>query len=97
MTLQELFDTLLDTRQVQVVLSKDQAESLRVQLVKKWNKYKLDMDAVGFLADDLQRCSLCRRTSATADGTYTFSLEPKKRSLTQYEVLLPDQEPIVTT
>ena len=88
MILQDLFDELLSTRSVQVVLaSPAAAETLRVTLSKKWNKYKEDMDSLGFLADDLVLCSLGRRMPTTPGGPYTFTLAPRLRNLTNYEVV----------
>lgn len=89
MTLQDLFDELLDKRTFTVRLgSRQQAESLRVQLVVKWGKYKVSMDACGFLAEDLQDCSMCMTTGKGEQaGTYTFLLQPKRRSVVSYELV----------
>jgi len=86
MTLQDIFDTLVLERRVTVQLDKSKAESLRVQLVKKWSKYKIDLDSLGFLEDDLAACSLCRRTLSNSQG-YEFLLEPRLKQTINYEVL----------
>ena len=91
MTLSDLFDTLLVDRSIVLELEKSHAESLRVQLSKKWSKYKTDMDACGFLSTELAACSMMRRAGDTA-GLYEFVLEPNKRSTIQYTVL-PAPEP----
>lgn len=95
MTLQELFDTLLVERSVEVHLSKQQAESLRVQLVRKWNQYKVMMDSCGFLSTDLASCSLGRRAPATPDSPYTFVLAPRQRSAVEYTVVTTTTTPLV--
>lgn len=87
MILQELFDTLLKTREVQVVLSKQDSENLRIALVKKWNKYKVEMDSLGFLADDLATCSVSRRAPTSDSLTYCYLLVPKRNQPNQYEIL----------
>lgn len=87
MTLQELFDTLLIERSVEVQLSKQQAESLRVQLVRKWNQYKAMMDGCGFLGEELASCSLGRRSPTTPDGHYTFVLAPRQRTVVEYTIV----------
>lgn len=88
MTLSDLFDQLLTDRSVTVELDKQTAESLRVQLSKKWSKYKVEMDACGFLSDDLAACSLMRRRGET-EGSYEFVLAPKQRSAVSYTILAP--------
>lgn len=87
MTLQEVFDQLILERKVIVQLDKQQAESLRVLLVKKWGKYKRELDALGFLSDDLVNCSLCRKSPTEEESGYTFLLREYTRSKTEYTVL----------
>ena len=91
MQLQEMFDELLIERSIKVYISKQQAESLRTQLAKKWKKYKDSMDACGFLSDDLSACSLLRRAPAAKDGSepYEFLLAPHNKSSIEYQVLVP--------
>lgn len=89
MTLQEVFDQLILERKVTVQLDKQQAESLRVLLVKKWAKYKRELDALGFLSDDLVNCSLCRELPSVEEPGYTFKLQEYTRSKTEYTVLVP--------
>lgn len=87
MQLQDMFDKLLVERQVTVAVSKVEAENLRIQLAKKWSKYKIDMDSVGFLSQELGACSLCRRGPDETTGAYKFLLAPKLRRPTEYNVL----------
>lgn len=49
MTPQELFNTLVEKKQITVPYTGELAESLRVQLVKKFSWHKNYMDKVGFL------------------------------------------------
>lgn len=84
MTLQDIFDTLVLERRVTVQLDKSKAESLRIQLSKKWSKYKTDLDSLGFLEDDLAACSLCRKK--VEDG-YEFLLEPRQKNLIEYTLI----------
>ena len=97
MQLQEMFDELLIERSIKVYISKQQAESLRTQLAKKWKKYKDSMDACGFLSDDLAACSLGRRSPATDDGSepYEFLLAPRSKSSIEYQVLVPQLVDVV--
>lgn len=88
MTLQELFDELLDTRSVTLQLGTvKQVESLRVQLTIKWNKYKDDLSACGFLSEELEACSLCKTSSRSEPGKVTFLLQPKRRTAISYEII----------
>lgn len=91
MTLQDLFDTLLLERKALVQIDKSGAESLRIQLVKKWNKYKVELDALGFLAADLQDCSICRRNPETEGGPYQFFLMPRRKHKVEYTIVTPEQ------
>lgn len=90
MTLQDLFDQLILERTVVVQVDKKQAESLRVQLVKKWGKYKRELDALGFLSDDLANCSLCRTPPTETEPGYTFSLAEFARPRIEYTVLVSE-------
>lgn len=86
MTLQDLFDQLLTERVVLLALSKQESESLRVQLAKKWSLYKSTLDSCGFLSEELAACSLMRRPGET-DGTYEYLLAPRQRQLREYTIL----------
>lgn len=77
MTLQEIFDRLL-TEPVTVTLSRNQAESMRVMLSKKFSKYKEFMNDMGYL--DASMASSALRLVYDADkGSAIFSLVAKKR------------------
>ena len=97
MQLQELFDELLTERQVGVRLdSRAASESLRVQLSKKWAVYKKLMDSCGFLSDDLAACSLGRRLPLDSESNlYTYTLAPRVRSVTSYQVVTELPEPVI--
>jgi len=98
MTLQELFDKLLDDRAVNVACDFRTAENLRARLCRKWSKYKTDMDAVGFLSEELAACSMGMRVVMGADGeklpdAYTFTLAPRLKTTFEYKILtLPEQQ-----
>jgi hypothetical protein len=91
MTLQDLFDQLLTDREAVVVMERAASENLRVQLAKKWSKYKRDLDELGFLSEDLAACSLQRRQGET-DMIWVFKLAPKTTQTISYQVLPPTSE-----
>lgn len=87
MTIQDIFDTLLRDRKVRLVLNRSQADSVRVQLAKKWKKYKTELDSIGYLAADLANCSV-KRTPPTAEDTcWVFTLEERQQALLEYTIL----------
>lgn len=84
MNLQELFDLLLEKRQLTVPGSKEQLESLRVMLGRKLKAYKENLDKYGFLSEELAACVLSRKSG---DGEMTFVLAPKRKFAVTYEIV----------
>lgn len=89
MSLQELFDLLLEERQITVPGSKSELESLRVQLAKKWKQYRDSLDSCGFLSDELATCGISRKSG---DGVVIFSLSPVTRKKIEYQIIRQQHE-----
>lgn len=76
MTPQELFDKLVEHKQLTVPYTGKFAESLRVQFVKKFSQYKRYMDNIGYLDDITARQSV---SMVEAEESTTFYLRKKKQ------------------
>lgn len=87
----EVFDALIDTHEVKLLIAPKQAENLRVSLVRRWSQYKTRMDSLGFLSDELKELGLRMEPlldTTTGMSGVRFSLVKKRRGIT-YQIMLP--------
>jgi hypothetical protein len=92
MTLPELFDAVLSSREIKLrVETKQQAESLRVSLVRKFSSYKKQMTAIGFLDPTLENCG-CSVQWDKESKIATLALRQRRVQLTQYELVIFDDQ-----
>lgn len=82
--LDDVFSILVDNRTVTLSLSKRQAASLRVSLIRKFQDYKKQMGAFGFLDDDLATSVVSLEWS---DDVASFFLRPPKKRQIEYTIL----------
>lgn len=95
MQISQIFDVLLDKRRVTLRLLDSKArESLRVQLTKKWSRYKRELDAVGFLPKSQVHEVLSVEVDKDA-GTVTFYLRETIRKKATYEVITDSAEEVI--
>lgn len=77
---EQLFNTLVAERKVDVLVTGAAAESLRTSLVRRWNRYKSYYSALGFLPDEDAAASLSASSVEVAGVTGTrFALKNKAR------------------
>lgn len=80
----DLFYSLIESKEVVLALSKGEYESMRVQLTRKLTRYKQEMSACGFLADWIRDSSL--KASYSPDGEATYKLGSKRKQK-EYTIL----------
>jgi hypothetical protein len=85
-TIPEIFSMLLDGERVVIACSPEQGESLRIQLVKRWSKYKRELDAVGFLGADKAEL-VCSCTRDATSGTTAYLLRKTVRQPLQFTII----------
>ena len=86
MTIPEIFNLLLDMKAPVISCSKAEAESLRVQLVKRWSKYKRELDSVGML-DDARKALACSCQWDEEAGTAKYLLREPTRKPVEFKVI----------
>lgn len=91
MNLDRVFSILLHKKQVSLQLALEDEQRLRVSLVKKFSRHKKELDSIGVLDEELEKCSLSvDRTEST--GVSTFHIRPRKvRTRIEY-TLIGDSE-----
>jgi hypothetical protein len=91
MTLDDIFHTLLETKQIALPATKSGANSIRTSLLRKLKDYKIQTAALGWLTDDVERGTVSLEyVDAEGDsllGTARFFLRPRKRSPIDYVLL----------
>ena len=93
MILSELFDALLLDRELTLrIETKQQAESLRVSLVRKFSSYKQQMNAIGFLDPSLEDCG-CSLQWDHESKLATVFLRTRKVIAIQYELIKTHDAP----
>lgn len=77
---EQLFNTLVADRKVDVQVTGPAAESLRTSLVRRWNRYKSYYSALGFLPDGDAAAALSASPVKLGEITGTrFELRAKAR------------------
>lgn len=96
MSLQETYDELKASSSLTITASTGELKSLYVMLFRKHQEYCKQMEAIGFLGDNLRDTTIGAKYHG--DGTATYTLR-KRRQPKQYTIIrqeLPD-EPQVTS
>lgn len=89
MNIHELFSELLDRKEIALCLpSSTAANTVRVKLVKKYNDYKEQMEAAGFLDSALAPLVVSLEWSEETQVA-TFFLRARKQKMIQYELIRP--------
>ena len=87
MNTNELFTILLDRKQIALCLSgKVAADTLRVKLLRKFNEYKEQMKAFGFLPDDLEQAVLSLEWTEEKQVA-RYYLRERKLKMIHYQLL----------
>jgi hypothetical protein len=87
----QIFDLLLQQRQVTLAVSESAGYSihaLRVSLIRKFKDYKQQMTALGFLDADLENAVVSMELDEDK-GTATFRLRPRNRKQVSYMIIAP--------
>lgn len=87
MILAEIFETLLADRQIALRLSKSQADSLRVSLVRKFSSYKQQLSSLGFLDPSFNGTVLSLEWDKES-WIATFYIRAKAVKLLEYELIV---------
>jgi len=85
LTLTEHLHNLVTTKIVQVRGTAKELNCFRIMLRRKWDKYRIEFDRLGFLPDELTHCVL---RSSIKDGLATFWLGSKPAPL-RFEIIRP--------
>jgi hypothetical protein len=89
-TFTDIFEKLLEDKQIDVEVTGSTAESLRVSLIRKWTKYKKQYDSLGFLSDEMKSLSVSMTKlpvdETTGIGGTRYSLRQKTNRAT-YQIL----------
>lgn len=97
MTLNEVFDQLLLTKQIALCLPRQTAENLRVSLIRKFKDYKEQTEKLGWLSDDLAVSVVSMEYDSDA-LTAKYFLRPRKRQQATYTLLpVESTEPTAAT
>lgn len=85
---EQLFNTLVADRKVDVLVTGQAAENLRTSLVRKWSKYKTYYGSLGFLTEQDEAAAVSA-SSVEIDGFQAtrFSLKEKAKRQT-YQLLV---------
>lgn len=94
--LQHLFNQLVDERSIKLIgLTKQEAESLRVMLSKKWNLNKKRLDDLGFL-DSSTKNTILSMTKLKNDAPdivtetdigYSYELKTREKTEKMYTIM----------
>lgn len=84
MKLEEVFYQLLQEKQVKLRLTKTQAESLRVSIIRKFKDYKKQVSTLGWLEPALETAVVSMEY--TEEQT-TYFLRPRKQAAVEYFLL----------
>ena len=87
MTVIEIFDSLLTVRQVTLLVTRQQAETLRTSLTRKLKVYKYTMGRLGFLDSSLETLVISLEYEEENQIGKLF-LRERKNSAIQYTVLV---------
>lgn len=84
----DIFYSLLESKEIVISMGAADYESTRVQLVRKLSRYKDEMNKVGFLADWIRDSSLSGRYSVEGEATYKLVAKKQQK---QYTILRTGQ------
>lgn len=91
MNLADIFDSFVANRTlVAPTGTRQRADTLRVSLIRKFKDYREQMEALGFLAADLEDASVCMEWDKE-EGIARFFLRPRKRTAIDYTIILPEE------
>lgn len=89
-TFTDIFEKILEDGHVDVLVTGQDADSLRTSLVRRWTKHKEDYDRLGFLTDERKNLSMSAAKIQIGEMQGTrFILKPRKQRAT-YQILSTD-------
>lgn len=95
-TFNDIFEKILEDGQVDVAVTGQAAQSLRVSLVRRWNQHKEVYDKLGFLPDSQKNLALAAEQVQVSDGiTGTRFLLRVKKTRVMYQIITAATEIIV--